>query len=418
MVAGVASPLLGETPKANANGSSPPPPSSSSSSSTRTTITLAGMDVDLSTTSGAESSPVDARSGPATLPDAHAFTPSGLTRARRLGVPFEGTPGELNAITDVGGVEVGYVTLIEGSGPLIVGEGPVRTGVTALLPRGRERSASAPCFAGWLLSGPVTLTNTHSCGVARDASVRWMVKRAPMDDAWGLPVAGETYDGYLNDINGFHVKEQHVLQAIDRARGGSIDEGSVGGGTGMMCFEYKGGSGTASRVVTIGSERYTVGAFVQANFGLRQLLTVAGVPVGKHLTENCVMGKREEAGSVIGIIATDAPLIPHQLKRLARRAGLGIGRSGSIAAHGSGDIFLAFSTGNEAAISDQLVARTELTYIADKHLNPIFEAAIQATDEAVINSMIANETMVGRDGHTVHAIPHDKLMSCLHRYNR
>jgi L-aminopeptidase/D-esterase-like protein len=266
------------------------------------------------------------------------------------------------------------------------------------------------------LEMPVTITNTHSCGVARDATIRWWVAHKPdFVDSWGLPTAGETYDGYLNDINGFHVREEHVLSALDGARGGPIDEGSVGGGTGMICYEFKGGSGTASRLVHYGGAIYVVGAFVQANFGRRHQLAIAGVPVGRHVPEGTF--RDTDSGSIIAVVATDAPLLPHQLKRLARRIALGVGRSGSISGHGSGDIFLAFSTANgEANAASDGVAT--LAMIPDHRLDPLFEAVIQATDEAIVNSMAANTTMVGRDGHTVLALPHDRVIELLRRYGR
>ena len=283
----------------------------------------------------------------------HHATPSGKIRARGLGVPFDGAPGVNNAITDVGDIAVGYSTIIRGDGPLVVGQGPVRTGVTAILPRGLA-GAATPVFAGtfslngngeltgtiWIeesggCEGPITITNTHSCGVARDATIRWEVDRlGATAQSFGLPVAGETYDGDLNDINGFHVTVEHVLEAIDSAAGGPIEQGSVGGGTGMIAYDFKGGSGSASRVVEVGGEQYTVGAFVQANFGIRRELMVAGAPVGRHVTGNEI--RSTPGGSIIAIAATDAPLLPHQCKRLARRIGLGVGRSGSVSHNGSG----------------------------------------------------------------------------------
>jgi D-aminopeptidase len=365
----------------------------------------------------------------------HLRTPAGKQRARGVGVPFDGRPGANNAITDVAGVEVGYTTLIQGEGALEIGRGPVRTGVTAILPRGRE-AATTPVFAGchslngngemsgfiWIeeagrFSGPVTITNTHSCGIARDATIRWQAERFPESfaDTFGLPVAAETYDGYLNDINGFHVTAEHVFQAIDEARGGAIEEGGVGGGTGMICYEFKGGSGTASRLVDYDGREFAVGAFVQANFGIRHQLTIAGVPVGRHLTEGTF--RKRDTGSVIGVVATDAPLLPHQLKRLARRAGLGIGRSGAVSGHGSGDIFLAFSTANTGTLTATTALRTA-AFIDDGNLDPLFEAVVQAIDESVVNSMVANETMRGRDDHEVLALPREPLRALLKRYRR
>ena len=365
----------------------------------------------------------------------HRRTPAGKPRARGIGVPFDGRCGANNAITDVEGVEVGYTTLIRGEGALRIGEGPVRTGVTAILPRGRG-DAILPVFAGchslngngemtgfvWIeeagrFSGPITVTNSHSCGVTRDATIRWQAERFPetMADTFGLPVAAETYDGYLNDINGFHVTAEHVFQAIDSATGGAIEEGSVGGGTGMICYEFKGGSGTASRVVEYDGREFVLGAFVQANFGIRYQLTIAGVPVGRHLTDGTF--RKQDTGSVIGIVATDAPLLPHQLKRLARRAGLGIGRSGAVSGHGSGDIFLAFSTANARTLTETKPLRTA-DFIADESLDPLFEAVVQAIDESVVNSLVANETMRGRDNHEVLALPHAALRALLKQYQR
>ena len=363
--------------------------------------------------------------------DPHRATPGGKARARALGVPFDGVPGTNNAITDVAGVAVGYSTIIRGDGPLVVGHGPVRTGVTAILPRGHD-DLTVPVFAGsfslngagemtgaiWVeesgqCEGPITITNTHSCGIARDATIRWIVDHYPAElaDAWGLPVAGETYDGKLNDINGFHVTAEHVFEAIETARSGPIELGSVGGGTGMICYDFKGGSGSASRIVG----DYTVGAFVQANFGVRSELVIAGVPVGKQITGGEVRSK--PGGSIIAIVATDAPLMPHQLKRLARRVGLGVGRSGSISHNASGDIFLAFSTANQAAWAAGSEAR-DCAFLPNHALDPVFGAVVQATDEAIVDSLVANETMVGRDSLTVMALPHDRLREVLADYNR
>jgi D-aminopeptidase len=370
------------------------------------------------------------------MADPHLVTPSGRQRARALGIPFDGVPGALNAVTDVAGVEVGYCTLIEGEGPLVVGKGPVRTGVTAILPRGRAGAGDA-CFAGtfsmngngemtgwaWIeetgrCDGPVTITNTHSVGLARDATIRWLVERraSPQDGPWwGLPVAAETYDGHLNDINGFHVRETHVFEALDGAAGGAIEEGSVGGGTGMMAYEFKGGSGTASRRTRCAGADVTVGCFLEVNFGRRAQFTVAGVPVGRHIPEGTFLS--QEAGSVIGVTVTDAPLLPHPLKRLARRMALGIGRSGSIAGHHSGDLFIAISTANGAAVAGTGHVQ-QAAFLPDADLDPLFEAVIQATDEAVLNAMVANETMTGRDGHVMLALPHDRLVDLLRQYGR
>jgi len=358
-------------------------------------------------------------------------TPSGKPRARAIGIPFEGEPGPLNAITDVAGVEVGYRTLISGSGARKLGEGPVRTGVTAILPRGRAGADQGVFAAMFSLNGngeltgshwarevgrcdgPITLTNTHSCGVARDATIKWLVKRFGGIGSWALPVAGETYDGWLNDINGFHVTETDVFAALDAAAAGPIEEGSVGGGTGMICYGFKGGCGTASRTVAFADEAYLVGAFVQANFGRREQLTIAGVPVGAALKDWSPDARTgAETGSVITILATDAPLLPHQLERCARRVALGIGRGGAISGHGSGDIFLALSTANAAALN----ARESLanaTFVPDEALDPLFAATIQGVDEAVLNALVANETMTGADDHVIHALPHDEVRRLL-----
>ena len=354
-------------------------------------------------------------------------TPSGKPRARAIGIPFGGEPGPLNAITDVAGVEVGYRTLIHGSGKRVVGEGPVRTGVTAILPRGRT-GADRGVFAGmfslngngeltgshWAAEtgrcdGPITITNTHSVGLAHDATIRWLTTRFQRGGQWSLPVAGETYDGWLNDINGFHVTIEDVFAALDSAAGGPIEEGSVGGGTGMICYGFKGGSGTASRRVAFAGRTYTVGAFVQANFGAREQLVIAGVPIGKALKDWQPDARGgTEAGSVIAVVATDAPLLPHQLKRLARRIALGIGRGGAISGHGSGDIFLALSTANAEALAAS-GSVTSAAFIPDPELNPFFAATIESIDEAVLNALAANETMTGADDHVVHALPHDEV---------
>ena len=352
-------------------------------------------------------------------------------RARDLGVPFVGTPGPLNAITDVKGVEVGHTTLISGAGKLQVGRGPVRTGVTAVLPRGRQ--SNDPVFAGWFslngngemtgttwleesgfLEGPVMITNTHSVGVVRDAVLAWQQRQGGSMQPWGLPVVAETYDGWLNDINGFHVREQHVFEALTSARSGPVAEGNVGGGTGMICFEFKGGIGTASRRLSERQGGYTVGVLVQANFGLRPQLQIAGVPVGVEITEGAF--RPRETGSIIIVVATDAPLVAHQLKRLARRAALGLARTGSLSGNGSGDIFVAFSTANpEAAKSGGVV---QLTMLPNERMNPLFDATAQATEEAIINALVAAETMTGVDDHQVIALPHDRLRETLRKYNR
>jgi L-aminopeptidase/D-esterase-like protein len=355
-------------------------------------------------------------------------------RARDLGVPFDGTPGTLNAITDVKGVEVGQTTLISGEGKLKVGIGPVRTGVTAILPRGKN--SLDPVFAGifslngngemtgthWVedsgfLDGPVMITNTHSVGVVRDAVIAWRVKRAPPDQegyTWSLPVAAETWDGDLNDANGFHVKPEHVFSAFDAAAAGPVVEGNVGGGTGMVCNEFKGGIGTSSRKLDAKFGGYTVGVLVQCNYGWRSQLRIAGVPVGREITENTA--RDDDIGSIIVVVATDAPLIPTQLKRVARRVTLGLGRLGSFSGNGSGDLFIAFSTANSGAADAKGVRKLEM--LPNESINPLFVATVQATEEAVVNAMVAAETMTGVDNHTVIALPHDKLREVLKKYNR
>lgn len=360
--------------------------------------------------------------------------PDGRPRGRALGIPFDGNPGPLNAISDISGLEVGYCTLIEGDGPLVVGKGPIRTGVTAILPRGRaaaDRPYWAGCFGlnghgemtGWQYveelgvgNHPIVITNTNACGLARDAVLRWTAERfAPAKyGSLGHPIVGETYDGFLNDLNGFHVRDADVFAAIDAARPGPVQEGSIGGGTGMICYGYKGGSGTASRRVEIAGTAHTVGVFVQANFGDTEQLLIAGLPIGKSLPGGRI---EAEGNSVIGLVATDAPLLPHQLKRLARRAGLGIARSGSVANNGSGDLFFAFTTANAAAAAERH-AMAPLEWLPDALLNPMFEAVVQAVDEAVINSMIVNADMTGRDGNRVEALPHDPVVAALDFHDR
>jgi D-aminopeptidase len=346
-------------------------------------------------------------------------------RGRELGLAFEGSPGRFNAITDVAGVEVGTVTLIEGDS--------IRTGVTAILPRGRAK-AHIPCAAGsysfngngemtglaWIeeageLQTPITITNTNSCGVTRDATLQWLVKnKIGTGQDWGLPVAAETYDGDLNDINGFHVTAAHAMQALDNAKGGAVELGSVGGGTGMITYDFKAGNGSASRLIEIGDEIFTLGVFVQSNFGKREDFTVLGAPVGTHILHDKLRGK--DQGSVIAIIATDAPLLPHQLKRLARRVPLGLARTGTIGTNSSGDIFLAFSTANEGSFSGG--AKRNADYIANGAIDGLFRAVVEATEEAVLDSMICNETMVGRNGNTSIALPHDQLLEIMRRYGR
>jgi L-aminopeptidase/D-esterase-like protein len=368
-------------------------------------------------------------------------TPPAKTRARALGVPFDGTPGPFNAITDVSGVTVGHTTLISGEGKLQVGKGPVRTGVTAVLPRGKD-SMNDPVFAGWwslngngemtgttwveesgFLEGPVMITNTHSVGIVRDAVIQWRVNHGQPDPTgywWSLPVVAETWDGWLNDINGFHVKSEHAFHAIDSAHTGAVEEGNVGGGTGMVCNEFKGGIGTSSRKIESKIGAYTVGVLVQCNYGSRKNLRIAGVPVGKEIPEDPAYASTSfnelDHGSIIVVVATDAPLVAHQLKRLARRVSLGLGRNGSISGNGSGDIFIAFSTANSgAAAADRLV---DLKMLPNDQIEPVFAATVQATEEAVINAMVAAETMTGIENHKVIALPHDKLRTVLKKYNR
>jgi D-aminopeptidase len=399
---------------------------------------------------------------------AHAQKP----RARDLGVPFDGKSGPNNAITDVAGVEVGHTTLISGSGKLVVGKGPVRTGVTAIHPRGKNSNDAV--FAAWFtlngngemtgttwvddsgfLNGPVMITNTHSVGVVRDAVIAWKVKRGEPDMEgywWSLPVVAETWDGWLNDINGFHVRPEDAWHALDSAHAGPVEEGNVGGGTGMVCNEFKGGIGTASRVLEAKEGGYTVGVLVQCNYGRRNQLRIAGVPVGKEIPEHPAYGEDETAstgtkpmwgqppsavqqpegplnsgpagkdvGSIIVIVATDAPVIPTQLKRIAKKVSLGLGRDGSYSGDGSGDIFLAFSTANPGAVSpksDDPKGVHHLAMMPNDSLDPIFLATVQATEEAVINAMVAAETMKGIDDHEVIALPHDRLREVLKKYNR
>lgn len=357
-------------------------------------------------------------------------------RARDLGVPFEGSPGPLNAITDVAGVTIGQVTLMQD----LEGGRKVRTGVTAILPRGAA-SSNAPVFGAWFslngngemtgtawidesgqIEGPVVLTNTHSVGVARDAVIAWRVKHGAADASgywWSLPVVAETWDGELNDINGFHVKPEHVWQALDAAHGGAVDEGNVGGGTGMICHEFKCGIGTASRAVKEGGRGYTVGALVQANYGIRDTLRIAGVPVGQHIRNDRVYTDPKitgDTGSIIIVIATDAPLLPTQLKRIAKRAGMGLARMGSYAGNGSGDIFVALSTANGGALASTDIAQA--SYIVNDRLDSLFEATVQATEEAIVNAMVAAKDMQGNAGHYAKAIPHEQLVALLKKYGR
>ena len=358
-------------------------------------------------------------------------------RARDLGIPFDGTPGPLDAITDVAGVTVGQVTLIR---DLPDGH-KVRTGVTAILPRGRA-SYEIPAFGGWFalngngemtgtawleesgqLEGPVMLTNTHSVGVVRDAVIAERVRAGGADASgywWSLPVVAETWDGELNDINGFHVRPEHAAQALHAAQGGPVAEGNVGGGTGMICHEFKCGIGTASRRVRIGESTYTLGVLVQANYGLRDSLRIAGVPVGQYLREDRLYSATNPAavdtGSIIIVVATDAPLLPHQLKRIARRAGMGLARMGSYSGNGSGDIFVAFSTANADALHDRPLQQA--SFIGNDHIDPLFEATAQAAEEAIVNAMIAAKDMCGEGGHCARAIPHAELVALLKRFGR
>ena len=354
-------------------------------------------------------------------------------RARDLGLSTQigGVAGALDAITDVPGVEVGHTTLISGNGALVVGQGPVRTGVTVVHPRGKDNPD--PVMGAWFtlngngemtgttwlqesgfLEGPIAITNTHSVGVVRDAILQWQVKR-PGLQPWGLPVVAETYDGRLNDINGFHVKPEHVLAALESAKPGVVPaEGNVGGGTGMICHGFKGGIGTSSRVLDAKYGGYTVGVLVQCNYGWRSQLRIAGVPVGREIPDQKV--RDNDVGSIIVVVATDAPMIPTQLKRLARRVSLGLGRDGSYLGDGSGDIFVAFSTANPRAANSKGIR--QITMLPNERMNPLFLATVQATEEAVINAMVAAETMKGINDFEVIALPHDRLREVLKKYNR
>jgi D-aminopeptidase len=351
-------------------------------------------------------------------------------RARDLGVPFDGTPGALNAITDVDGVEVGQTTLVAGE--------DVRTGVTVVLPDGKRGKNQV--FAGWftlnangemtgttwveesgILEGPVAITNTHSVGTVHQAVIEWSVKHVDGLN-WSLPVVAETWDGTLNDINGFHVKPEHVFAAIESAKGGPVEEGNVGGGTGMIVYQFKGGIGTSSRIVETGDGRYLVGVLVQANYGVRPLLRIAGVPVGKEIADLMPEERdpREEYardGSIIVVVATDAPVLPHQLKRIAKKASLGLGRNGSISSNSSGDIFIAFSTFHKN-IGSEAGGLYDLKMLGNRDLSPLFQGTVEATEEAVVNAMVAAETMTGKNGTTVYALPHDRLRQVLRKYDR
>ena len=357
-------------------------------------------------------------------------------RARELGVPLDGTPGPLDAITDVAGVEVGHITLISGRGKLVVGQGPVRTGVTVIHPRGKTNPD--PVFGAWftlngngemtgttwlqesgILEGPIAITNTHSVGVVRDAILQWQVTR-PGLQPWGLPVVAETWDGRLNDINGFHVKPEHVLAALDNAKSGPVQEGNVGGGTGMVCHGFKGGIGTASRKLPAEAGGYTVGVLVQCNYGLRQHLRVAGVPVGKEIPDlmpgPAAAGTDDEQGSIIVVVATDAPLLPHQLKRIATRVAVGVATMGGYGGNSSGDIFVAFSTANPRVYSDTGTTRVEM--VPNARINPLFYATAQATEEAIVNALLAADTMTGIDDFRVYALPVDRLRGIMTKYGR
>lgn len=386
---------------------------------------------------------------------ATSFSQEKKPRARDIGIPFDGMPGKYNAITDVAGVEVGHTTLVEGNGKLEKGKGPVRTGVTAIFPAGKKYT---PVFANWhMLNGngdmtgthwitesgfletPILITNTSSVGTVRDAALKWMDEHKYYDTTQGLfwysyPVVAETWDGVLNDINGFHVKPEHVWQAMDKATSGVVEEGAVGGGTGMICLGFKGGIGTSSRMIDKKLGGYTVGVLVQSNFGVKSQLTIAGVPVGKELADTLnikiydepsadnnpdsyqVKNEWSDQGSIIVVVATDAPLLPHQLKRIAQRVGIGIGKVGGIGGNGSGDIFIAFSTANKNAFSR--TKETTATMFSNDQIGALFNATIQATEEAIINALVAGATTKGINGNTVYGLPHDAVMKILKKYNR
>jgi D-aminopeptidase len=366
----------------------------------------------------------------------------GALRARDLGIPFQGETGRWNGITDVEGVKVGHSTIVKGEGELRSGLGPVRTGVTAILPL---HNLNDPVFAGWsclngngemtgttwvdesgFLSGPIMITNTHSVGVVHDSVIEWVRGKTShlgpiAGDPWSLPVVAETYDGFLNDINGFHVRKEHAFEAIEAASPGLVAEGNVGGGTGMICHQFKGGIGTSSRVVNLGKHGYVVGVLVQANYGLRPLLTIAGVPVGLEIPdllpeEHPNQTRHGEQGSIIVVVATDAPLLPHQLRRLARRASMGIARVGGVGGNGSGDIFVAFSTANRGAYSNGEVTLVKM--LPNELMNDLFLATVQSTEEAIVNALVAAKTMSGINGNKVYAIPHDRLREVMSKYNR
>ncbi len=378
------------------------------------------------------------------------ITVSQTKRARDYGIPFNGTTGKLNAITDVAGVTVGHVTLIEGDGKLVKGKGPVRTGVTAILPRGKE---FAPVYASWyalngngdmtgthwitesgFLETPILITNTGNVGTVRDAAWQWMDKNkyyTPFykDHWYAYPVVAETYDGMFNDINGQHVKKENVFKALDNAKSGSVEEGGVGGGTGMMCYGFKGGIGTSSRIIDKIIGGYTVGVLVQANHGRRVQLNIAGVPVGKELLDTLnpkfdekvtgiknSKGSESEIGSIIIVLATDAPLLPDQLKRLAQRIPLGLTRTGGIGGNGSGDIFLSFSTANKNAFSN--TEAQKVITLPNDQMDALFEATVQATEEAIINALFAGKTLVGINGNTMYGLPKEAVLRIMKKYNR
>ena len=389
------------------------------------------------------------------LSSAISFSQEKKPRARDIGIPFEGTPGKYNAITDVAGVEVGHTTLIEGNGRLEKGKGPVRTGVTAIFPAGKKYT---PVFANWhMLNGngdmtgthwitesgfletPILITNTSSVGTVRDATLKWMDEHKYYDTSQGsfwysYPVVAETWDGILNDINGFHVKPEHVWQALEKASTGLVEEGAVGGGTGMVCHGFKGGIGTSSRVIDKKLGGYTVGVLVQANYGVRSQLTIAGVPVGKELADTLNVkifdqpsaeinpdSHREnnewmEQGSIIVVVATDAPLLPHQLKRIAQRVPLGIGKCGGVGGNGSGDIFIAFSTANKNSFSRE--KETTATLFSNDQMGALFTATIEAVEEAIINALVAGTTMKGINDNTVYGLPQEAVIRILRKYNR
>ena len=396
------------------------------------------------------------------LPDVVAAQSAARPRARDLGVPFEGTPGSFNAITDVAGVEVGFTTIIEGEGRLVIGEGPVRTGVTAILPRGKN--STDPVFGGWFtlnaagemtgttwleergfIEGPILITNTLSVGVVRDAAVAWMVERG-WEFSWTTPIVAETADGGMNDMKGQHVTREHAFHALNPARGGPVPEGAIGGGTGMSCHRFKGGTGTSSRIVEVGGNTYTVGVLVQCNYGSRSQLRIAGLPVGREIPDllPCYAAppsvpaddlrprcdapvdldspqhssrlQEDPDGSIIVIVATAAPLLPHQLMRLAKRPAMGIARMGGIGGNGSGDIFAAFSTANAGVEGRRRPG--PVTLLPNRNLSSIFEATVQAVEEAISNVLVTAETMTGANWLRYHGLPYDRLRAVLQKYNR